>query len=125
MQRTSSTGVQVTYDTEFLNVGSAFDLTTNIFTCNQAGVYVFYVHAMTERQNDRFLIGIFRNNVLTVSAHASVKEDLQWASGSNTVLLSLAVGDTVQVKFVDKYGGSHGLYGVANEIYTTFSGYLL
>ncbi|XP_064595169.1 complement C1q-like protein 4 [Liolophura sinensis] len=110
----------ITFDREFVNEGNAFDLLTSTFTCPQDGVYAFHLHGLSGGTHRRFLAGIYHNNDLMVTAYAKVREF--WSMGGNTVLLSLRVGDAVQVKFVY---GQNELYGDNTELYTTFSGYLL
>ncbi|CAG5125789.1 unnamed protein product, partial [Candidula unifasciata] len=109
-------GEALIFNKVFLNVGSGYNSLTGIFTSPSAGIYVFHIHASTKCSHD-FWVELFHNNEYVISAFARQNKDFD--SAGNTVILQLNENDTVCVK-------AHRqayLFGQAKEIYATLSGY--
>ncbi|XP_053385702.1 uncharacterized protein LOC128550518 [Mercenaria mercenaria] len=113
----------VVYDRIYTNIGAAYNSTSGTFTCPTAGYYVFEFHTLSEQDKSSWL-ELYHNNKYIQSIYGHTSND--YASGGNAVVLLLAVGDKVYIKSVDgSYGYDTVLYGAADEIYSTFSGYLV
>ncbi|XP_060557880.1 complement C1q tumor necrosis factor-related protein 4-like [Ruditapes philippinarum] len=111
----------VVFDKVFTNIGNGYDATTGIFTCPMAGTYTFQFHTLAHQDKSSWL-NLYKNKVYIASIYGHTVND--FAGGSNSVVLPLASGDTVEIRAVDgSYGTDTNLYGQPDEIYTTFSGY--
>ncbi|XP_060557879.1 complement C1q-like protein 4 [Ruditapes philippinarum] len=108
----------VIYDKVWSNAGNGYDNTTGVFTCPVAGVYSFMYHGLSESAGTMSL-DVYKNNDYQISAYAHNTAD--YAAASNALTVSLAVGDRVYVKG----HGSSILYGRTDEVYSSFSGFLL
>merc|ERR1711894_688087 len=95
-------GQRVKYDTIYTNVGGGYDTNTGTFTCPRAGLYVFQFHALSHSNSNMWL-------------------EQHYAAGGNSVILRLAKNDQVYVQATD----ASDLYGQPDEVYGTFSGYLI
>ncbi|XP_069108630.1 complement C1q tumor necrosis factor-related protein 4-like [Argopecten irradians] len=109
---------KVPWDRQFINYGSQFDMRTGIFTPKISGVYVFHFHGLSETGEELYL-ELVHNAEYIVSAYAYVGNS--YAAGSNTATLKLIAGDQVFVRTQ----GETILYGANDEIYCSFSGYLV
>jgi len=113
----------VKFDKVFTNVGAGYDLSTGVFSCPQSGIYVFQFH-MLAQQDAASWLELYHNAYYIASAYGHTAND--YAAAGNTVILKLTKGDTVYIKAVDNsYGYDTELYGASDEIYGTFSGYLI
>lgn len=109
---------KVVYDTVFSNVGGGYDSATGIFTCPQAGIYVFQFHALSHSSSNMWL-ELHHNSQYVASIWGHVDND--YAAAGNSVILRLAKFDQVFITT----GDVTDLYGRADEVYGTFSGYLI
>ncbi|VDI04506.1 Hypothetical predicted protein [Mytilus galloprovincialis] len=108
----------VPYDRVFLNMGGGYNKTNGIFTSPRTGTYVFMYYALAQ-QNKQLQLDLYRNDDYIVGSYAHVTSD--YGSVSNSVILGLDEKDTVHIKaHTDDY-----LYGQPDEIYTSFTGFLL
>ncbi|XP_061179366.1 uncharacterized protein LOC133187991 [Saccostrea echinata] len=115
----SSDSSKMIFDRVFLNHGLSFNANTGVFTAPVAGIYVFHYHALT--QNDKAeWVELYHNYIYVNSLYAHTSGG--YGSGSNSAALELDVGDTVYLDI--QHRGSF-LYGGSDNIYCTFSGYLL
>ncbi|CAL1526605.1 unnamed protein product [Lymnaea stagnalis] len=113
-----SANQKVVYDTVFANVGGAYDIKTGIFTCPTAGLYVFQFHALSHSSGNMWLeLHQNYNYVASIWGHI----DNEYSAAGNSVILRLAKDDQVFVVAAD----DTALYGTAQEIYGTFSGFLI
>ncbi|KAL4217357.1 hypothetical protein ACF0H5_023808 [Mactra antiquata] len=113
----------IAYDKVFVNLGNAYNPTTGVFTAPEPGLYGFQFHTLAHLDKSTWL-ELYQNGAYIASAYSHTDND--YATGGNSVVLKLAQGDTVQIKAVDNsYGTDTNMYGQPNEIYSTFSGYLL
>nr|KAI8738783.1 complement C1q-like protein 4; partial [Biomphalaria glabrata] len=109
---------KVVYDTIFTNVGGAYNSNTGIFTCPTAGLYVFQFHALSHSSGNMWLeLHHNYNYVASIWGHI----DNEYSAAGNSVILRLAKDDQVFVQAADQTD----LYGTPQEIYGTFSGYLI
>ena len=110
----------VIYNTAQTNKGSGYNTATGIFTAPVAGTYVFIWHAMTKHKSIGYFCQLYlcRNGVrLNFAAHADGNETTGGTdSGSNSVVLSLSIGDTVFIK-------TASCYYLYSEPFTSFSGF--
>ncbi|XP_045177710.1 complement C1q-like protein 4 [Mercenaria mercenaria] len=114
---------KVVYDKVFTNVGGGYDNTSGNFNCPVSGVYVFQFHALAHQDKSTWL-ELYHNAYYIASIYGHTVND--YASGGNSVILKLSKGDQVYVKAVDNsYGTDTNMYGRPDEIYSTFSGYLI
>ncbi|XP_060069407.1 uncharacterized protein LOC132549485 [Ylistrum balloti] len=108
----------VTWDRLFTNYGSGFDMNTGKFTAQVSGIYVFHFHGLSQTGEELYL-ELYHNFQYIVSAYAY--DANSYAAGSNAVTLTLMSGDEVYVGVQSQAV----LYGGYDEIYCSFSGYLL
>nr|AGI44588.1 C1q domain containing protein [Azumapecten farreri] len=109
---------KVIWNALFSNLGNGFDMKTGTFTAKVPGIYVFHFHGLSETGEELYL-ELYHNYEYIVSAYGY--DAGSYAAGSNAVTLSLNAGDTV---YIDVQSSSV-LYGTHQEVYCTFSGYLL
>jgi len=113
-----STPENVKYDRVFLDTTSSYNPATGIYTVPVSGEYVVMVHALAEFDGTLWL-ELTKNNDYMFSAYSHVTAD--YGSASNAGVISFNQGDTMHV--VGR--GSSILYGLSDELYCTFSAYLL
>nr|ABO26662.1 sialic acid binding lectin [Haliotis discus discus] len=117
---TLQAGATVIYDKVFTNIGNAYDNNTGVFTCPQTGIYVFQYHGLS-MSDDTLWLELYHNYNYVSSAYAHTNSD--YASAGNSVILHLFKGDTVMVNAEPDQESN--LYGVSDDVYCTFSGYLI
>ncbi|XP_033729112.1 uncharacterized protein LOC117318192 [Pecten maximus] len=109
---------KVTWDRLFINYGSRFDMGSGTFTAEVDGIYVFHFHGLSQTGEELYL-ELYHNFQYVVSAYAY--DANSYAAGSNSVTLNLISGDVVYIGVQSQAV----LYGGYDEIYCSFSGYLL
>ncbi|WAR10014.1 C1QL4-like protein [Mya arenaria] len=115
--------VNVVYDRVYVNVGNGYNSSSGVFTAPTRGYYVFQFHALTHLDKSSWLT-LNKNDNYLVSIYGHTAAD--YASGGNSVVLLLIKNDKVFVQAVDEqYGDATDLYGEVDEVYSTFSGYLI
>jgi len=111
-------GQIVRYKEVRTNQGNAYDYLTGIFTAPKGGFYVFQVHALSQNGKEAWL-KLFQNDQYISSIFSRQTND--YDSAGNTAVLKLKKGDKVYVKaHRDAY-----LYGAPDDVYNSFSGYLV
>ncbi|KAH9492054.1 Complement C1q-like protein 3 [Bulinus truncatus] len=111
-------GETIVLDRVFTNIGDGYDLNTGIFTSPTAGIYVFYVNILTQ-QTKRVLLRLYQNNEYKLSLYE--RDSTYFGSTAMSIVLELKQQDTVYLKSLkDSY-----MYGAEDDIYTTFTGFLL
>ncbi|XP_052814587.1 complement C1q-like protein 3 [Mya arenaria] len=118
MQHNITDKSNVQFDKVFINSGNGYDPSTGVFTCNHDGVYVFIYHGLSESAGTLWL-DLYKNDEYQITGYAHNNND--WAAASNAMLLQLAENDRVSVQA----HGSSNLYGLTDEVYATFSGFIL
>ncbi|XP_069107600.1 complement C1q-like protein 3 [Argopecten irradians] len=114
---------RVKYDRLFTNIGGGYNSNTGTFVCPTAGIYVFQFHSVAHQDKAAWL-QLYKNFEYVASTYGHTSND--YASTGNSVILHLSKGDEVYVQAVDPaYGYSTNLYGATNEVYCTFSGYMV
>jgi|GEM_PF-2390496 len=120
----SASGAKVPFDVAPLNVGSAFNTSTNTFTAPAAGTYylstlVRYNQLATTYSQHSFMI----NGAVTFQGHYNnTTNAAQTYSGVSAVaLVTLAAGDTVYVQALSSAGGTLSYSGSESN----FFGYLV
>ncbi|XP_041374212.1 complement C1q-like protein 4 [Gigantopelta aegis] len=115
------TGSQtVVYDEIITNIGAAYDLDSGFFKCPMSGIYVFQFHALSRSDRTVYLqLHHNYNYVVSIWSHTNG----EFAAGGNSAILHLTKGDTVSIKSVSGY--SNSLFGKPDEVYCTFSGYMI
>ncbi|KAL8576672.1 hypothetical protein ACOMHN_025147 [Nucella lapillus] len=113
-------GETVVFDRIFSNVGAAYHSDNGKFMCIESGIYVFQVHALSGNDTDMWL-ELHHNYQYVVSVWGHTDND--YATGGNSVILQLIMGDEVTVACTTQYHSE--LYGASDEVYATFSGYLI
>lgn len=113
----------VVYDRIYTNVGSGYDSNTGKFRCPTSGVYVFQFHSVAN-QGKTIWTELWHNGYYICSMYGHTTGD--YATGGNSVVLRLTKGDEVYVKAVDPTNGAiTNMYGASDEVYSTFSGYMV
>ncbi|KAK3082621.1 hypothetical protein FSP39_000641, partial [Pinctada imbricata] len=111
------------YDRIFTNIGSGYDSSTGRFKCPNSGIYVFQMHSVSN-QGKHVWTELYHNGYYICSMYGHASGD--YASGGNSVVLHLSRGDEVFVQAVSaNQGASTNIYGATDEVYSTFSGYLV
>jgi hypothetical protein len=103
---------QIIFQTAYVNIGSAYSTSTGNFTAPVAGTYQFTFSGYA--QTNALTIGLKLNGTTK-----AICQPLAASTASQTVFLTLAVGDVVGV-----YSGGNQVYG-DNNGYTIFSGRLI
>ena len=103
----------------FINHGLGFDTRTGKFTARVGGVYVFHFHALSHSDKPIW-IDLYHNFIYVNSIYGHVPSG--YVTGSNSASLELLQGDEV---YLDIKSHDTALYGTPDQIYCTFSGYLL
>uniref|UniRef100_K1PUS5 Complement C1q-like protein 2 n=1 Tax=Magallana gigas TaxID=29159 RepID=K1PUS5_MAGGI len=83
------------------------------------GIYAFHYHALTQQGQEAW-VELYHNYIYVNSLYGHTSGS--YGPGSNSAVLELVAGDTVylDIKHHDSF-----LYGGGDEVYSTFSGYLL
>ena len=87
-------GGVVTFDLLLTSVGGGYNVSTGVFTCPQAGYYMFHIHALGQKDKPVEVL-LSHNDKNVVSLLAIFQLDFQ--TGSNSASLKLETGDTVKV----------------------------
>ncbi|XP_069107599.1 complement C1q-like protein 4 [Argopecten irradians] len=114
----SHVATNVTYDKVFVNAGNGYNSNTGVFTAPLAGTYVFMFHSLSQT-NQQLWLDLYKNSNYVVTGHAHAVHD--YASSSNAVVLTLDQGDALYIRA----RGDNYVYGQPDEIYCTFSGFIL
>ncbi|XP_072171758.1 uncharacterized protein [Diadema setosum] len=109
--------ITITFQHVITNVGDDFDTNTGKFNCSIPGTYFFTVNIYKSSTTNFPLVQIMLNNehVATVIDYGSSDAD---DSASNSVVLSLNIGDMVWLQLYD----GRELYS-SHHRFTTFSGF--
>ncbi|KAK3104659.1 hypothetical protein FSP39_007294, partial [Pinctada imbricata] len=106
---------KIVYDKVITNKGGAYNNNTGIFTCPSPGTYVFTWSTMSKYASEYCIAYIYHNGNQLLASHSYEDNGGYWEVASNTILLTLTVGDHVWIQTsVGKY-----CYGYP---YTAFSG---
>ncbi|XP_060063272.1 C1q-related factor-like [Ylistrum balloti] len=108
----------MTYDRVFVNSGNGYNNSTGVFTAPLGGTYVFMYHALSQA-NQQLWLDIYHNSDYIATGYAHAKND--YASSSNSVVLTIARGDAVYIRA----RGDNFVYGQPDEVFATFSGFNL
>nr|ADX99230.1 complement 1 q protein [Meretrix meretrix] len=109
----------ILYDNVFVNEHNGYSTSTGIFTCPIPGLYVFHFHAYSSNKDTIMWLELVHNDraVVSVSGYNS------HTVGSQTVMLKLRKGDRVQIQ--SKEFQEFALFGLNDQIYSTFTGYII
>ncbi|XP_060063259.1 complement C1q-like protein 2 [Ylistrum balloti] len=114
---------RVKYNRIYTNIGNGYHSDTGTFECPVAGIYVFQFHSVAH-QNKAAWLQLYKNFQYVASTYGHTVND--YASTGNSVILHLSKGDEVYIQAVDPiYGYATYLYGANDEVYCTFSGYMI
>ncbi|BFZ00972.1 hypothetical protein BsWGS_04011 [Bradybaena similaris] len=108
----------IVYDYVITNYGRAYDNSTGVFVSPTEAIYGFHFHAVAV-QGQEFWLRLYHNDNYIVSAYG--KQSVDYAAAGNSVMLRLQEGDRVYIRA----HRNTNLYGVSNNIYTTFSGHIV
>ena len=91
---------QVKYNVVQTNIGSGYNKDTGIFTAPKDGAYVFIWYSFTFKSDSACELYLYRNGAkLSFSAYADTRgKPTGFDSASNSVILSLTIGDTVGIR---------------------------
>lgn len=109
----------IVFDSVTTNVGNGYNKADGIFTAPVAGTYVFtwtaYNKVHTHMQTELVV-----NNVVTGRTWSDAMDHDDVAIASNTVVVTLAVGDVVWIKSNTVHSGT-----ISGALMTTFSGWMI
>ncbi|XP_045178499.2 complement C1q-like protein 2 [Mercenaria mercenaria] len=109
----------IKYDIIFVNEHNGYNPSTGVFTCPVPGLYVFHFHAYSSNKDTIMWLDLLHNGNVMVSVSGYNSHTV----GSQTVLLKLQLGDRVQIQ--SKESQEFALFGLPQQIYSTFTGYVL
>ena len=103
------------------NIGGQYSTSTGKFTCQLPGIYVFTLNLLKSYYSTQTWCKIRKNDSPIVVAHTTASQDSTYYSSSNSVVLHLMLGDTVDVGHCTSWSSIYG----GSDYATTFSGFLL
>lgn len=109
----------IVYGEVFVNDHNGYSTSTGIFTCPVPGLYVFHFHAYNSNKDTIMWLDLLHNDRAMVSVSGYNSHTV----GSQTVMLKLRQGDRVQIQ--SKESQEFTLFGLQEQIYSTFTGYIL
>ncbi|XP_022108573.1 collagen alpha-1(X) chain-like [Acanthaster planci] len=112
-----NSGDVIIFPTVTTNIGDAYDSGSGVFTCNVAGVYFFSVTLMSYNSGPT-LFAILKKNGTRIFYVYDNHPNYHHQS-SNSVVLMLAIGDTVLLENGRTNGRING------GIYSSYSGFLI
>ena len=115
----SSGNEVITYNTYTINIGNDFNIGTGFFTCDIPGVYYFAYTIETEG-DAMAAVQLMKNGELQNDLEAVRKEGSRQIMQSQSIILSLQQGDTVNLQLY-----SDGRLDDTNNKRNTFNGYLI
>ena len=115
----------LTFDMAHTNIGEDFSLSSNKFTCQIPGTYVFMFTITQYTEAHHPVIELVKDGVGIARAVAMETDSSghEWLQGSQSAVLQLAAGDQVWLQF-KHFNTVEQVYSDNNK-YTTFSGFLL
>ncbi|XP_060608068.1 uncharacterized protein LOC132760165 [Ruditapes philippinarum] len=109
---------KVMFDRVFLDLQRVYNPQTGEFVAPVSGLYEFNYHALG-KQNGKLWLELYHNYKYVDSLYSHTPG--HYATAGNAAVLDLDIGDVVFVKAHNDVD----LYGTSNEVYCTFTGYLL
>lgn len=109
---------KVIFDRIFIDLNHVYDQRLGEFIAPVSGLYEFNYHALG-KLNGKIWLELFRNYRYVNSLYSHTPG--HYATAGNAAVIELDAGDIVFVKA----HGSVDLYGANDEVYCTFTGYLL
>lgn len=109
----------ILYNDVFVNDQDGYSTSTGIFTCPVPGLYVFHFHAYSSNRDKVMWLDLLHND----NVMASVSGYNSHTVSSQTVMLKLRKGDRVQIQ--SKEQQEFTLFGLPDQVYSTFTGYIL
>ena len=103
------------------NIGGQYSTSTGKFTCQLPGIYVFTLHILKSYSTTQAFCKIRKNGSPIVVAHTVDPQGVGYYSTSNSAVLHLVNGDSVDV---GECTSDSTIYDFSDYA-TTFSGFLL
>ncbi|KAH3771568.1 caprin-2-like isoform X2 [Dreissena polymorpha] len=120
MNATVPSGKPVVFNRVFVDLKRAFNLNTGVFVVPVTGVYEFNYHCLARANSFLSLVLVKTNSWVNGFFH--LRNTVHPFSAGNSAVLELTAGETVYVMSDYTY---NYLVGATDEVYCTFSGYLL
>lgn len=127
---TSGSATKVQWDTESFDLGSVYDATTNyVFTAPAAGKYFFVAALAGQGIADADYWDIYINSSAYNSGDPIACQRTYIAAGSAvsamsscSVLVDLALNDTIWTEVVHNYGSNRTVLAASSNVQSSFSG---
>ena len=114
-----SVGQTVVFDHVYLNVGSSYNSSSGVFTCDIPGYYMFTANSLSGHDQEVGL-GMYLNDQSQVNFYSEPGHGMQHQS--NTMAMKLEKGDRVQIK---SYFRTSYLTSSLGDTHVTFTGFLV
>lgn len=108
----------VKFDSVFVNANLSYDCQSGKFTVPVSGLYEFNYHALAQYDTSLWL-ELYHNNNYVNSLYS--RSPTRYATAGNTAVIAASARDVITVRAHN----TNKLYGKPDEVYCTFSGYLL
>ncbi|XP_019634644.1 PREDICTED: uncharacterized protein LOC109477740 [Branchiostoma belcheri] len=117
---------RVIFDHVYVNIGNSYNPDDGIFTCNTAGAYMFTYFMYKAIEVPQMAVYLVVNNTIQTAIfenNSKMDEESHYSAdmSGNSLILELAVGDTVSVVLRK----NDYIYSNDYDKYCTFSGFLL
>lgn len=110
--------MKVIFDRVYIDLNHAYDHHTGEYIVPVSGLYEFNYHALATNDN-RLWLELYHNYKYVNSLYSHTPS--HFATAGNAAVIEADAGDVVYVRA----HGANDLFGKADEVYCTFSGYLL
>ncbi|XP_052266334.1 uncharacterized protein LOC127868529 [Dreissena polymorpha] len=114
-------GQNVIFNKIFVDLKKAYNNNTGVFVVPVTGIYEFHYHCLS-RANSAMTLALYRGNSV-VNGFLNILNAVHAFSAGNAAVLELKGGETISLRAYVHH--NLNLIGASDEVYCTFSGYML